>query len=193
MELKGTLLAILAAVSLFASTAGATTATFAFTGTVTYGGSLAAPGTPITGIFSYKTNSLPIIPSTIPSYHVDEYDFSAPHVISAEVGGHSIISPRFRVTVTNNFGGNVEDVVNITGMSVLVDDVTYPDGSFGFQLATWADNTGVLHNTRLPSFLNVQAFDAPEASYGWLQRDGDPDGQLLQFTIDRVETLGKSH
>jgi hypothetical protein len=174
----------LAGMSLISGVATADIITFKFTGTVTYGGALASVGDKITGLVSYETNTLPLNDLTGYAY----YKFPAPFVISASVGDHQIIANNPSVTVTDNFGGNIEDSVTVSGGSVAVDNTTlYSNGSFGFQIASNAGNTQALTNTNLPVFFDLTAFDAgPTQNYGQLQMDGSSDGQLLQFSIDSI-------
>lgn len=183
MSLKKYFVAVSAMFLLASGVASAAIVNFQFTGTVTYGSTLAAIGSQIGGAFSYDTSTLPS--SSTGSYA--SYGFSAPFGFSASVAGHTVVTNNLSVTIWNNFGGNVEDMVNISGGPVLVDGSSYPNGSFGFQLASKPGNTGVLTSTALPSFFDVAAFDAGSTlNYGWLQSDGAPGGQLLQFSVDSV-------
>lgn len=173
------------AVFLLASgVANAAVSNFQFTGTVTYGGDLAATGNQITGAFSYDTDALS-------SYTIgghSSYSLPAPFGLSASVNGHSLVANNLHVDVWDNFGGNVEDMVDIYGgYPASVDGNLYPNGSFGFRLASKPGATNVLTGTALPSFFDVAAFNAgPTLNYGWLQRDGAPGGTLLQFSVDSI-------
>jgi hypothetical protein len=174
--------------SLVSGAASAANVTFQFTGTVTYGGDLAATGSRITGVYSYDTKTLPAF-----SYAgFANYVIAPPSVIAAEVEGHAIVANNLNVSIWDNYGGNVEDMVEVSGGPVLVDSQAYPGGSFGFRLASMPGNTRVLTSTALPSSLHVRAFDAgPTLNYGWLQSDGGPTGQLLQFSVDSIVLLQK--
>lgn len=188
MLLRKYLAVVSVVISLVSGAASAANVTFKFTGTVTYGGTLAATGSRITGVYSYDTNTLPAF-----SYAgFANYVIPAPSVIVAEVEGHAIVANNLNVSVWDSYGGNVEDMVDVAGGPVLVDNQAYPNGSFGFRLASMPGNTGVLTSTALPSLLDVQAFNAgPTLNYGWLQSDGGQTGQLLQFSVDSIVVLDK--
>jgi hypothetical protein len=156
---------------------------FQFTGTVIDGGLLASTGNQISGIFSYDTDTFPS--TSVGNYA--NYQFSAPYGISATVAGHTITTNNLSVSITDNFGGNIEDMVDMAGNSVSVDGNNYANGSFGFRLSSAPGNTNVLNDTTLPSSFDVAAFNAgPTQNYGWLQSDGGPTGQLLQFSVDSI-------
>jgi hypothetical protein len=163
--------------------ANAEIVTFKFTGTVTYGGTLVAEGTRITGIFSYDTDAEPAyaLPGQV------DYAIPAPFVISGSVGDHIIIAYNLRVFILNDYHGNVEDMIEVAGGPVLVDNNLYTNGNFGFRLASKPGNIRALKGTKLPACLNLHAFDAGnELTYGWLQSDGGAGGQIIQFTIDSI-------
>ncbi len=91
------------------------------------------------------------------------------------------------VSVWDNNGSNVEDMVEIYSNPVFVDGNPYSEGSFGFVLASGSGDTKVLNSTKLPSCLDITKFDAIGfPNYGFLQRDGSSNGGLLQFTIDSI-------
>jgi hypothetical protein len=157
---------------------------FRFNGTITYGGILANVGSQITGTFSYDASAVPWYSST----GLAIYSFPSDPGFSAYVAGHTVTANHLGVHVWNYQGGNVEDMVDISGgYPVSVDGGLYPNGSFGFRLASKPGNTSVLTGTALPSFFDVTKFDAgPTLNYGWLQKDGAPGGTLLQFSIDSI-------
>ena len=156
---------------------------FQFTGTVTYSASatLAPVGSPITGTFSYDTSVQPWL--TLNNWR-SEYVFPSYSALSASVAGHSVRTSNLYIDITDNEGGNVEDVFNVYGVPVTVDTSIYSSGSFGFALASKHGNTGVLTGTGLPSALDVKEFD--DGAIGWLNRDGSQSGTLLQFSIDSI-------
>ena len=183
MPLKKYFLVILAVFLFDSGVASAAVVDFQFAGTVTYGGSLAAIGSQITGTFSYDTDTLPS--STAAGYA--SYAFTAPFGFSASVDGHTVVTNNMNVSIWDNFGGNAEDMVFISGYPATVDGTYYPNGTFGFRLASAPGNTNILTSTALPTSFNVAAFNAgPTLNYGWLQSDGAPGGTLLQFSIDSV-------
>ena len=189
MSLTKYLVLFLAVLLLTSGEVIATEVNFQFIGTVTYGGSLAAIGEQITGVFSYDTDTLPSQSYSHNDMSHSTYSFSS-QGISASVAGHKVTTNKLSVSITNNFGGNVEDSVDMSGgYPVFVDGVTYSNGSIGFNMASKPMNTDVLTDTLLPTSFDVKAFDAgPTSNYGWLQRDGAPDGRLLGFSIDSISS-----
>jgi hypothetical protein len=173
----------LAAILFLSGTANAEIVTYKFTGTATYGGALVAQGDKITGIFSYDTNFQP--DTSLPGYA--DYAIPAPFVISGSVGNHIIMANNLHVSIWNNYNGNVEDMMQISGGPVVVDNNIYSNGSFGLNLASKPGSTKALQGTKLPKCLNIYMFNAgSDQTYGWLQRDGSADGQIIQFTIDSI-------
>jgi hypothetical protein len=144
------------------------------------------PGTPIVGTFSYDTHTEPVF-----KYKgFAAYEIPARSVMSATVGGHTITTGTLNVSVWNNMNGNVQDMVVMDGGTPVLDGTTFPDGNFGIVLASGPRSKNVLKNTKLPSEFNVSKFDsAPSPTYGTFQRDGGPDGTLLQFTVDSIVVL----
>lgn len=157
---------------------------FQLTGTITYGGTLATIGSPITTSFSYNTDALPVVSTG----ELAVYQFNTPFEFSGNASGHTIVTNRLSVSIWNNMSGNAEDMIEIFGgYPVFVDGISYPNGSVGFRLASRTGSTTILSDTTLPHFFDVNAFDAgPTLNYGWLQRDGAPGGQLLQFSINSI-------
>jgi hypothetical protein len=173
-----------ALLSLASVAANAEIIEFRFTGTITYGGNLAAIGDPITGTFSYDTDSKPRIRD---KNGYANYSPLAPASMSITVGAHTVTTERLIVDIWNNFGGNVEDMVDVTSFPPTVDGELLPNGSMGFRLASAALNRGVFKTIHLPESYNVGAFDG--MNYGFLQRDGAQDGTLLQFTVGSIDAL----
>ena len=169
-----------------ASAASAATLTFQFTGTVTYtqDATLAPVGSQITGMFSYDEDTPAGI--TLPGYAA----YQLPSSMSATVNGRDITSDILNVEVFDNTGGNIEDMVSITGTTVMVDVMLYIDGSIGLSLASAAGNTQALSGTDLPTIYHLTAFDSnasgQSGTYGWLNSSGAQGGQLLAFQIDTI-------
>lgn len=160
---------------------------FSFAATVTYtDGSLSgvSVGRQFSGSFIYD----PVKPPSYANSTMAYYQFGAPSKIVANVAGHQLASTSLDVSVVNNFGGNVEDGIHISGGYPLsVDGRPLPNGSFGFVLYSKPGNTGVLTSTDLPLSYDVGAFDAHSSlNYGWLQRDGGQTGRILQFSISSI-------
>jgi len=189
MSMKNLACAVAAVSSLVAGAAAAETITFQFSGTVVYGAPMAvAPGTPIVGAYSYDTHTVPAI--KYKGYA--DYQISAPHTMSATVGGHTISTSNLSVAVWNDFKGNVEDMVWIDAGPVVLDGIVLPSGALGFELASAPRHNKVLKDTKLPSELDVIEFDAAGFNYGFLQSDGGPQGGLLQFSVDSIEVLQRT-
>jgi hypothetical protein len=176
-----------AAMSLLTGAATAASITFQFSGTVVYGAPMAIePGTPIVGIYSYDTDTAPAI--KLKGYA--DYQISAPHGMYATVGGYSISSDNLKVTLWNDYKSNVEDMVQLSAGDVVVNGTAvFPDGALAIQLASAPHNRSALKDTKLPSQIDVEKFNADPYTYGFLQRDGAADGMLLQFTVDSIVVL----
>jgi hypothetical protein len=176
-------LGALSVILFLSGTANAEIVTFKFTGTVTYGGTLAIVGDEVTGIFSYDTKFQPR--TSLQGYA--NYAIPAPFVISGSVGDHIIMAYNLQAAIWNNYNGNVEDMIQVSGGPVLVDNNIYSDGSFGLSLASKPGSTKALQGTNLPTCLNIGKFNAgKDLTYGWLQSDGAEGGQIIQFTIDSI-------
>lgn len=179
----GIAVAVLASIS---GTASAESITFRFEGTVTYAVDMAVPGDKIVGTFSYATERAAMKMTN--SYA--NYRMPVPHALTAVVGNHTISAGNLDIAVWNDYGGNVEDMVDVYGgYPAVVDGTTFPNGSFGFRLASSAGNTKVLPNIRLPSSYSVAEFDSASVSGGMLQIGGGQGEQLLFFTVDSITVL----
>ncbi|WFP49121.1 hypothetical protein PL263_13555 [Methylomonas sp. EFPC3] len=178
-------LPVLASVLIFASGfAQAELVTLKFTGKVIYGGGLAASGDTVTGILSYESQ-----PQDLSAPNYASYSIPAPFVVSASFGDHIVISKGINITLYDNQGGNVEDMVTISGNSILVDNELYSEGSIGINLSSKSGSTEALVDTNLPLSFDLSKFDGgPTLTYGWLQKDGGPNGQLVQFSVDSIES-----
>src|SRR4051812_12253118 len=84
--------------------------TFHFKGTVTYGGALASVGDEVTGHFCYDTDTSEAI-SALENYA--SYQVAQECRIVVRVGAHKATSKRLNVSIWNNFGGNVEDMIDV--------------------------------------------------------------------------------
>jgi len=172
------------ALSLASGLANAEMLTFHFKGTVTYGGTLASVGDEVTGHFCYDSDGGP------PAIRIDNYasyDVAPECKIVVRVGTHKATSSRLNVSIWNNFGGNVEDMIDVWGSTATVDGAEYPDGTVGFRLATGPGNTKVFRSVNLRERFKIEDFDA--MNYGVLQMDGSQNGTLLQFTITSMRVV----
>ena len=161
---------------------------FRFVGTVTQSLPMAPEGARVVGRFSYVSNTPPEITVGDPSgdgYSAQYYSFA--RKVTMRVNGHRMVSPSLMVTVTNNFGGNVEDSIRVTGAPMTLDGTLFADGAFTFFLASGPGKTDVLKNTSLPKRFAVRRFDG--MNYGVVQVHGGPDGTLLVFSVDRVTEI----
>jgi hypothetical protein len=168
---------------LFPMSASAADRVFEFTGKVIFGGALAPEGAKVTGSFSYD-------PSTRPWFKIGSdahYSIPAPHYMELRVEGQQALGTNLVAYVSNDFGGNVEDVVNIGTSGGLTLNGTYlPEGSLSVMFASGPGNTDVLHNRRLPRNYDLVRYDAPGGNGGVLLRNGEQDGTLLQFSIETI-------
>lgn len=158
--------------------------TFHFKGTVTYGGALASVGDEVTGHFCYDTDT------TIAGIEVENY---ASYQVAREckvvvrVGAHKAMSKHLNVSISNNFGGNVEDMIDVYGSTAILDGIEYPDGTVGFRLATGPGNTKVFRSVNLREQFKIDDFDS--MNYGEVRMDGSSNGALLQFTITSMKVV----
>ena len=160
--------------------ANAEVLTFHFKGTVTYGGTRATVGDEVTGHFCYDTD-------TDTRFRLADYaNYAAPPECKmvVRVGTHKATSKQLSISIWNNFGGNVEDMIDIYGNTVTVDGVDYPNGTAGFRLATGPGNTKVFRSTNLRERFKIADFDSMRD--GVVQMDGSQTGALLYFTIDSM-------
>lgn len=183
-KLKPILVALLFGVSI----AHAEVKTFRIFGTVDQSLPMALVGSKVTGTFSYDTSTAPLY--TIGEASGSGYGQSSYFIqakFELKVNAHTISSDAFYVEVVNNGGGNVEDLISVTGNPMTVNGTFFREGLFGFQLATRPGKKHVLRSTELPSKLIVQQFDADASqNYGWVMTDGSGNGTLVSFKIDRI-------
>jgi len=157
--------------------------TFRFKGTVTYGGALASVGDEVTGHFCYDTDAIPGI--RLDGYASYQVDPECRFVV--RVGAHKATSRNLSVSIFNNFGGNVEDMIDVYGQSAVVDGTEYPNGIVGFRLATGPGNTKVFRSVNLRERFKIEDFDS--MNYGEVLMNGSSNGTLLQFTITSIRTV----
>lgn len=190
MSLKKIFGAAATAFALVTGAASAETISFQFQGKVTYGSPMAILiGTPVTGTFSYDTSTLPS--GTDKGYA--SYQIPSPHLLSAVIGGHNISAQNLQVSIWNHYKGNVEDMVNISGGPAILDGTSFTNGSFGFVLSSGPRSNNAINSTDLPKSFDIRKFNAdPSLTYGYLQSDGGPTGQLLQFSVDSIMVLRTS-
>lgn len=170
---------------LFSSTANSAIINFNFKGTIGYSAALANVGDQIDGQFSYDTSYS--TGSMLEAYGYASYNFPSNFSISANVNGHKISSHSLGVTVIDNFGGNIEDSVEIYGTQPNVDGEVLTDGYFGLLMASGAGVTNVINDTGLPSTYDILLMNVSKYfNSGRLQVDGSSDGTLLVFSIDSI-------
>lgn len=137
-----------------------------------------AIGSPVTGRFSYDSSLAPYYAQGF----LSGYQAQAPYSFSAEIGGTLIESGNpFGITITNNFGGNVEDGISFTKQPPIVAGIQTTDGVFALEFSS--RNLNTFPNLNLPKRLNLSAFDA--AHYGILTRAGN-NNEIIEFSIDRL-------
>jgi hypothetical protein len=158
--------------------------TFNFKGTVTYGGALASVGDEVTGHFCYDTDTS--IKSLLLENYAS-YQVARECKIVVRVGAHKATSKQLNVSIWNNFGGNVEDMIDVYGSTSTLDGIDYPDGTVGFRLATGPGNTRVFRSVNLREQFKIDDFDS--MNYGEVRMDGSSNGTLLQFTITSMKVV----
>ena len=172
------------ALSLASGIANAEMLTFHFKGTVTYGGTIASVGDEVSGHFCYDTDG------GEPAIRLTDYAvyLVAPECrIVVRVGSHKAVSKDLNVSIWNNFGGNVEDMIDVYGATATLDGTEYPDGTVGFRLATGPGNTKVFRSVNLREGFKIEDFDS--MNYGEVLMDGSQTGTLLQFTISSIRVV----
>jgi len=107
--------------------------------------------------------------------------------IIVRVGAHEVTSGPLGVSIWNNFGGNVEDLIDVDAGTPVLDGTEYWEGSVGIRLATGPGNTKVFRSVNLREQFNVEDFDA--MNYGNVSMDGSSNGSLFQFTITSIQTV----
>ena len=122
--------------------------------------------------------------------YTDEYRFQSGQV-SATFAGHTLTAKNPGIRIYDDMGGNVEDGFSMSsGYTMTVDDTTYSNGAFGFNLTTRPGNTGVIHDLSLPSEVIVSEFDGHSSlTYGYMQRHGGPGGYILGFEVLSVNMV----
>jgi len=165
----------------------ASPAQFNYVGTVTYtDGTLSGVsiGNVVSGTFSYDPSTAPnlTLGSTLAEYQLPGGQ------INASVGGHAASASTLSAQIQNDFNGNVEDTVALSGGSpAIIDGVQGTNASLYISLASKYGNTGVLSSTALPTSFDVAAFDA--WAYGTLQRDGTASGTILEFNVTSITAV----
>ena len=189
MKIKSALLLSIA-LGAVATTAHADVLTFKFTGTVVQGFPMAPAGAQVTGTFSYDTAVAPYQQSGEPAGPGNgDATYLASSNITLAVNGHSVTAAVTTVYVVNNFGGNVEDSLTLSGEQMTLDGTLFPQGNVGFTLASGPGRTHVLRNTDLPKHIQVNRYDG--ANFGWVMVDGSSNGTVLSFVIDRIKLEGR--
>jgi hypothetical protein len=175
--------------ALLAAPVQAEVVTFEFRGKVTFSTYLAPVGTPVTGTFSYDTQAVPRQPGK-PQPQVPgamHYGLPMGFEFKAQVGNHNIVSQTVTVRVVNDFGGNIEDAIDIDGEVPVIDGTTYAAGALHITLASGPGKTKVLTDTSLPLDINVHRFDAEAVGRFMIDRSGS--GTQLQFDIGSIQRV----
>lgn len=155
---------------------------FKFTGTVTYAAEGAQVGDVVTGTFGYDTHLQPVI-KEMPSFAY--YDLPPPFVMQAQVGAFQIHTPSTNVTILDNYGGNVEDLITVGGSNPVVNGTQFTNSdSFSITLASSWTNKKALQSFHLPGDIDLAKFDAFGTPYGTLIIDNIT---VLQFNVTSVQ------
>ena len=137
----------------------------------------------MTGNFCYDTDIVP----GIKMENFADYQVAKECKIVVIVGTHKATARNLDVSIYNNFGGNLEDVITISGVPARLDGIEYPEGVVGIVLATGPGNTKVFRSLNLREQFKIDEFDA--ASFGEVRIDGSSDGQVLHFTITSMKVV----
>jgi hypothetical protein len=161
---------------------------FEFSGTVLQSLPMAPQGSKVTGTFSFDMSVGRGVVGERDGRGYGYASYQYPMEFTLKVNGHSIASERTFVDVTNDFGGNVEDAISITGgYPVVIDGTTFPEGVIALSLASGPGRKQVLKSTDLPNKLHLNQFNA--AAYGLVLQSGGPNDGLLYFSIDSIEPV----
>lgn len=179
---------VFAGLALAAACLAANAYELTFTGRIYYtNGSLdgVSVGSLIQGSFvgddPQKVQPIPRFPNIV------YYSFSSAQ-LSASVEGHSIASTTASISILDNFGGNVEDQLQVNGAgAIAIDGVSHQGATFSFALGSQHGNTGALVGVGLPTSIDLSAFDKPFWNQGALRLNGGQTGGVLSFDILSVK------
>jgi hypothetical protein len=166
----------------FYSPAMATVVEYAFDGKITgvglpVFGINPTIGSAVTGSFSYDTALTTT--SGIPFFA--SYQVYPPYALVAFIDGRRIESSEFfNVDIQNNFGGNVEDTLNISTSSAVIDGTQTLDVILDLSFASTNPNT--FADLSLPGLLNLSDFNAWH--YGVLTRGNNQE--IIVFSVDQL-------
>lgn len=179
-----------AAALVLARTAAAEVVTFEFCGHTTISNSMAREGTPVVGHFSWNTAA----PVTFPYPGSLSSNYAPPDTgsISFSVGRHSITTDQTGVTVRNDTGSNVGDMIDINGMWPVIDGTLFHQGYFSIRLASASGNTSVFQDTRLPSELDIAQFDSVGMNYFQMFSGVTPNDVILDVNLKWIRQAGDS-
>lgn len=158
---------------------------FTFTGTVTESLPMALMGTKLTGTFTYDTLATPYYQGgdqAGPGY--GDAAYFAKGSLTMTVNGHTLSAVTPIIYVVNNFGGNVEDAISVSGEVFTLNGTLFPESNFGFYLGSGPGKTDVLRATALPQTIPAERYEG--ANFGWVLVDRSQTGTVLVFRIDRV-------
>jgi hypothetical protein len=179
--------------ALLSGAANSEVITFEFKGKVTYSTYLAPLGSEVAGTFAYDTDTAPGKKGNSHD-QVSGYEFyqiPAPFVMSAKLGNHTIEAGNLHVSVWNDYGGNVEDMVDISAAPVVVDGTTFAEGVFNIRLASGPGHTNVFFDASLPRSFEVGKFNSQDMNLGVVMSDGSQTGTLLHFSIDSIKATSR--
>lgn len=184
---------VLAAMVSAVSAASAAEQVFQFVGEAVYS-SLpdAVVGDVVIGTFRYDAGASPVnVFDDSSGARFASYAFSGPgFLFEASVGGYVITSSELRVRVTDNLGGNLEDIVYIgSGQGLSINNEVIQNGSISVVFASAPGNTDVFQGVALPLSYDMRVFDAMGSGSGNLQTGGGPEDLRLLFNVTSITAV----
>lgn len=171
-----------------AGTASAEVVTFEFCGHTKGALPMAREGTPVIGRFSWDVAASGSMPYPgAPQTHYQTPDTGA---FSFLVGRHQVSADSTGVTVWNDTGSNVGDMIDINGYSPVIDGTLFRSGYFSMRLASAAGNTSVFDDMQLPSELDLASFDSTGMNYFQLYSGVAVNELLLDVNLAWIRRAG---
>jgi hypothetical protein len=190
--LKISIRALLCAAGLMAAgTVSAEMVAFEFCGHVVTTTPMARAGTPVMGRFSWDTSAPVIFPEGVTWLSFYSPPYTGPFTFT--VGRHSVSAESTGVTVFNDTGSNVADMIDIGGnYPIVIDGTVFDRGYFSIRLATSAANTSVFQDTSLPANLDVADFDSQNMNYFQMFSGVVSNEVLLDATVEWIRRSGEA-
>jgi hypothetical protein len=191
MQLKISIRALLCAAGLMAvGTVSAEVVAFELCGHVKTSTPMAPAGTPVMGRFSWDTSA----PVTSPGGVTWLSSYGPPYTgpFTFTVGPHSVSAENTGVTVFNDTGSNVADMIDFGGnYPIVIDGTVFDQGYFSIRLASSPAKTSVFQDTSLPAHLEVARFDSQSMNYFQMYSGVVQNEVMLDATVDWIRRSGE--